>query len=346
VTPTATEGVGCRQEGCRVTEDGHCLEALPNPADCPNFIAAGVTGEENAAGAESAGEPVELPAETTVRWRSGKALEPHEANDLLAERGGEVIVIAGEAESGKTTLLTVLFALLRAGSLGPYSFCESVTLLGFERRAFLASTSSFSSEEETDRTLNITDEGELLHLVLRSQEGGGDRRIQVFLTDIPGEKFRKVRNNTAAAEEIPLLSRADKLLILADGERLAGDERQAAGAEGRQLLGAILASGMLPSRTQLALVLTKYDWLVDGVEAGDPAAAYWQEELRILETNAGRSGYSIRLFETAARAKRSTRIEPGHGIVDLARWIIEPVEVGDTEPYRPLAGATRSFDRP
>lgn len=329
----------CSLEACPIAEDGRCLEAFEDPTQCPNFIP-NSTAEPG---------PVAAPEESegkTVLWRSGKALEPSEANELVAEQGGELIVVAGEAESGKTTLLTVIFALLRAGRLGPYSFRESVTLLGFERRGFLASTASFNEVEETERTRNLSDEGELLHLVLRSQEGGSDRCIQVLLSDIPGEKFRKVRNNTAAASEIPLLARADKLLILADGERLAGDEYQAAAAEGRQLLGAILASGMVPARTRIALALTKYDWMASGADSGDAASTYWREELSILKANAARDGRELDVFETAARAQRSDSVEPGHGIVELARWMIEPVVPPDEEPRRPISAATRSFDLP
>ncbi len=340
------ETIDCRQEGCHVAEDGRCLEALENPAECPHFIAAGIEGEREVGG--PADEQAEAPAEEAVGWQSGKALEAVEANELLAEEGGEIVVIAGEAESGKTTLLTVLFALLRASRLGPYSFSGSSTLLGFERRAFFASTSSFSSEEDTERTRNITDEGELLHLMLRIQEEEKEvnRCLQVFLTDIPGEKFEKVRHNTAAAESVGLLRHADKLLILADGERVAGDEYQTAGAEVRQLLGAILASEMLPEDVEIGLVLTKFDWMVEGIEAGSREAAFWAKEREILATNCERSGYSLRFFETAARASRSDKIEAGHGLVDLARWMIEPPEAEPPRRARPLAGATRSFDLP
>jgi len=327
-----------------VAEDGRCLEALPDPAECPHFIKAGIEGEREAGG--PADEQAEASAEEAVGWQSGKALEAVEANELLAEEGGEIVVIAGEAESGKTTLLTVLFALLRAGQLGPYSFSGSSTLLGFERRAFFASTSSFSSEEDTERTRNITDEGELLHLMLRIQEEEVNQRLQVFLTDIPGEKFEKVRHNTAAAESVGLLRHADKLLILADGERVAGDEYQTAGAEVRQLLGAILASEMLPEDIEIGLVLTKFDWMVEGIEAGSGAATFWAKEREILATNCERSGHSLRFFETAARASRSDKIEAGHGLVDLARWMIEPPETEPARRVRPSAGATRSFDLP
>jgi hypothetical protein len=86
--------------------------------------------------------------------------------------------------------------------------------------------------------------------------------------------------------------------------------------------------------------------MVEGIEAGSGAAVFWAKEREILAANCERSGHSLRFFDTAARASHSDKIEAGHGLVDLARWMIEPSETEPPRRIRPPAGATRSFDLP
>jgi hypothetical protein len=256
------------------------------------------------------------------------ALDPREAGRLLARRPGRVIVWAGERESGKTTLTCELYERLRKPN-NDLRFAGSETLLALERLAHPSRASSGRRVRETRRTESDPEGRELLHLALAPPAA---KPIDLLLADIPGEAFRQLRDNEIAPAELPVLKRADKLALLADGARLVDPNARANVASGvRQLLRAISANGALDTRTELALVVTMWDRIADDQEAED----YWASreekligELRDLDPEAP-------LFRVAARAP-SGWPHPDE-MRALADWVMRPVRTIVDPPISDVA---------
>ena len=196
------------------------------------------------------------------------ALDPREAGRLLARRAGRVIVWAGERASGKTTLTCELYERQRRPG-NELRFAGSETLLALERLAHPARASSGRRVRETRRTESDPEGREILHLALAPRSG---EPVDLLLSDIPGEVFRQLRDNEITPAELPVLKRADKLALLADGARIVDSDARANVASGvRQLLRAIGANGALDPRTELALVVTMWDRVAGDRQAED----YW-----------------------------------------------------------------------
>jgi hypothetical protein len=192
------------------------------------------------------------------------ALNPDEAGHLLARRAGRVVVWAGERESGKTTLTSEIYERQRRPD-APLSFAGSSSLLALERLAHPSRASSGRRVRETRRTERDPEGRELLHLALAPPKSVP---VELLFADLPGEVFRQLRDNEIGPADLPLLVRADKLALLADGTRLADPHRRANVVSGiRQLLRAIHANGSLDHRTELALVVTMWDRIVDNQDA-------------------------------------------------------------------------------
>jgi hypothetical protein len=251
------------------------------------------------------------------------ALDSEEAGRLLARRPGRVIVWAGERASGKTTLTSEIYERQRRPD-EPLRFAGSDSLLALERLAHPSRAKSGRRVRETRRTERDSEGREILHLALAPR---GSMPINLLFADLPGEVFRQLRDNEIAPADLPLLVRADKLALLADGMRLADPDRRANVASGvRQLLHAIHASGTLDERTELALVVTMWDRIVGNQDT----ESYWatreqqlMSELRSIDPDAP-------VLKVAARAPGDW--EHSDGMSALIDWVTKPVRVTTDPP--------------
>ena len=246
------------------------------------------------------------------------ALDPLEAGHLLARRPGRVIVWAGERESGKTTLSCELYERQRKPG-NHLRFAGSETLLALERLAHPSRASSGRRVRETRRTERDPDGRELLHLALAPPSA---QPVDLLLADLPGEMFRQLRDHEITTAELPVLARADKLALLADGARLVDPNTRANVASGiRQLLQAIHANGALDPRTELALVVTMWDRIAGHQETEEYWVAREQQltaELRSIDPQAP-------VFRVAARAPADW--PHPDGMRALTDWLMHPVRV-------------------
>jgi len=122
----------CKQPTCQVAQTGNCLEGLET-AKCPHFIT-GLIAAAKAAGDPAAPEVPPQPEVALVDLAPGTSLTPEGAADFLRSRRMQVIVVAGDEDSGKTTLLTSIYESLQASPMAGYRFAGSSTLPGFELR--------------------------------------------------------------------------------------------------------------------------------------------------------------------------------------------------------------------
>lgn len=234
-------------------------------------------------------------ADSSLLLSSADALDSEEASRLLAADRGNVVVWAGERSSGKTTLTCEIYERQRKPK-APVTFAGSQTLLALEQVTHPARAASGRRIKETRRTERDPEGREILHLALIPP---GEQLINLLIGDLPGEVFRELRDNVGDVEDLPLLERADKLALVADGARLRDQTTRAAVTSGvRQLLTRLRAAGLPHPRTELALVVTMWDQVADDATV----KAYWEPREKSLLELIRSVDLDAPLFRVAARA--------------------------------------------
>lgn len=288
------------------------------------------------AGTDTPGAPpglIELP--------HGKGLKAEEAADITREALTSIILFAGTAKSGKTTLLASLFLLFQKGPFAGYLFSGSDTLIGYETRNYFALCASKRATPTTPRTVV----SEFLHLRVR-MEDLSKPATDVLLCDLAGEDFRAAKDSSDDCKKLEVLRRADRVVLLVDGEKVADPaNRKRAKNDPVTLLRNCLDSGMLDRQTAVDVLFTKWD-LVEASAAKDDAVAY--------ADHVGEEFH--RLFAERVRAIRVARVAAhpfaadlplGHGLADLfPSWAAAAQERGRVRrfPLREPAGLPE-YDR-
>jgi hypothetical protein len=161
-----------------------------------------------------------------ISW-TGNSLGLMDLNFLTACSRPILIGITGVASAGKTSFLASLYCLLRSGRrIGEYSFSGSLTLYGWEDIAWFLSWKDNSNIQFPPHTTNNSGRVPgLLHLALRNQQ---NEKIDIILTDAPGEWFDHWRNNTQSENAKGarwIHEHCDAFLLFADCEMMAGAKR-------------------------------------------------------------------------------------------------------------------------
>src|SRR5258708_2931827 len=75
---------------------------------------------------------------TVITYPEGDKLDGTDALAITWARPTRVVLVAGPANSGKTTLLSCLYERFHFGMFAGFRFAGSKTLVGFEKRCFHA----------------------------------------------------------------------------------------------------------------------------------------------------------------------------------------------------------------
>ncbi len=266
------------------------------------------------------------------RFPEGDVLDAAEGGEIVRASPTSIVVVAGPARCGKTTLVGGLYELFHRGPFGGYRFAGSRTLPGFERRCHLARIASGLETPDTERTLR-SEGKDLLHLRL-AEEDGCFRGI--LFSDIYGEAFRRAADVTEECQKFTVLKRADHVAVLVDGAKAANKtERQAAFSSADSLIRQCLDCGMFDGESSVQVVVTKWDLVAEntGNEVFVDGKLGWLD---------GR--YASRLGSLTSH-KVSIRpvnggLTPGHGMADLLRrwteirWRLPSIPAGGPRPFR------------
>lgn len=278
--------------------------------------------------------------EKTKRRRlpDGDTLSAGDGGAIVRSAPTSVVVVAGPAQCGKTTLVAGLYELFHRGPFGGFLFAGSRTLPGFERRCHLARIASGREAPDTERT--VRSEGtDLLHLRLSAQDDSGI--FGILFSDIYGEAFRRAADAAEECQQFTILKRADHVSVLVDGEKVANNrERQSAFSSADDLIGQCLDCGMFNTASSIQVVVTKWDLLLGNASAEQ----FVHEKLAWLN-----SRYASKLGELTSHklSIRPTKegIDAGYGMAELlkkwtrVRWPIP------TTPAKPVRRYLTEFDR-
>src|SRR5437868_1064496 len=116
--------------------------------------------EPEAAAADTGSDKARLASELwteevdVIDLAPGAELDEHEARALAVARANRLIVIAGPASSGKTTLVVSIYELFQWRAVPDWLFSGCATFRGFELRSHPSRIASERVVPYTDRTLN------------------------------------------------------------------------------------------------------------------------------------------------------------------------------------------------
>lgn len=202
-----------------------------------------------------------------VEFFSGGALSAADAEAVTLQSRTHLIVLAGAEGSGKTSVLASIYEQLSEGPFAGFQFAGSRSLLGFEEICHLNRLASGGNQPDTQRTIP-TEEASYYHLVLKGTEDGARRR-HVLLSAMSGELFRMAMDTREDAERLTYLRRADTIVVLVDGARLAVLEQRAnAQMEAATILESFIDAKMVGPNCRVEFVFSKFD----RVKAGGPDA--------------------------------------------------------------------------
>jgi hypothetical protein len=245
----------CKQVGCPVRENGQCLEGIDLDKDtCTHFY----WDEDGETGSDEE-EPAIPPApggRTTLF--SGNELTLSEITLVTQKYSADLIVILGDLDCGKTTLLATIYDLLQVGDFKDYSFAGSLTQKGFEIRSHLARVSSGSAEADTERTKTL--EFRILHLAIKSKKQS--RIKHLLLSDVSGETIRQARSSAKIMkEQLSIAKQADHLFYIIDGEQLLIANRVKTMLNTDLFFQSAINNGIFDNSTVLNVVISKWDKL-------------------------------------------------------------------------------------
>lgn len=215
-----------------------------------------------------------------VELFAGYELSAVDTEDITLRWPTQLIVFAGAEGSGKTTMLAALYEHFGRGSFAGFDFAGSRSLLGFEKICHGNRVISAGAQPTTERTIP-SDEAVYYHLALRAT-AGERRRRQVLLSALSGELYRWARDSREECEKLTFLNRANAIVVLVDGEKLASvEQRVNAHTDAAGILDAFLDANMVPSSCHVELVFSKLDRIR---AAGNSALAFLRQTQDKLET--------------------------------------------------------------
>jgi hypothetical protein len=245
--------------------------------------------------------------------------------------------LIGTSGVGKTALITSLYLLASHGMIADvYRFGGSQSLRAFEDRA--RGFRSWQHGVLPDKVVPHTVRGDprspsLLHLTFQDIATG--RHINFLITDLPGEWTTGLVHHASHAPRFSFLKRADSVVLVIDGERLARPEHRHAECQmSIRILQRLAEDVNIPRDVPLILVVSKADLLVD----------IRLPQLENVARMATSLGYQSTTVHTAAFS-RSPEITPnGLGIKDLMKAVTRLPRPAASE-MSPVARSERAFLR-
>ena len=202
-----------------------------------------------------------------VELFAGAALSAADADAVTLRSQTHLVVFAGAVGSGKTTVIASIYELLSQGPLAGLRFAGSRSLLGFEQICHLNRLASGGAQPDTQRTIPA-EEASYYHLALKGTEDDARRR-HVLLSALSGELFRMAKDSREDAQRLTYLRRADTIVVLVDGARLAVlAQRTNAHTEAASILESFIDAKMVGASCRVEFVFSK----LDRVNAGGQAA--------------------------------------------------------------------------
>lgn len=236
---------------------GLCLEG--HTEGCPHLIADTAATTENSSEAASASF-VKPASPEPYGFHSGEKLNATEASQLIREKPVKLILCAGAQRAGKTTFLARIGEMFRSGSIKDFRFAGSKTLCGFERMSWLATIASGADSPDTRRT-SKQEKDTFLHIEVLPVGNDGDR-VDVLISDLPGEVYPEVVSMQEVCGEQLALARADHLVLFVDCKALVDvAKRHSERDMACRFLSQVKKCKYAPEALQVTVVFSRWDYV-------------------------------------------------------------------------------------
>jgi len=250
------------------------------------------------------------------RLPSGRALTLIETYEITGAEATKIIVLIGPSACGKTTIETTLYQMFHNGEVGDYYFAGSKTIQGYEQRSYYTRTKSKQPISTTPRTSRGTQET-FLHLKLWNYKT--NKYLNYLFADLSGEDFENhIADTESMQKDFGFIKSADYIIAALDGELISDkNKRNGALEEIAQLLRTIFDAGLSTSRTNLQVLISKYD-IVEKSMSQDASIKSFIPRVKV-ELQQRLKSYidKIDFYNVAAMPDNGSKFEVGHGIQEL-----------------------------
>lgn len=191
-------------------------------------------------------------SEDIVYVYSGDAMDMEDVFHFSCIENIEPIIVAGERESGKTTLEVMMYRLFLEGKNERFHFAGSRTMKGFRERSEKILKKSGAEEPKVPRTPRA--DKKFLHLAVCENNGKCEHLV---LADYAGEMFDEPSNLQELGEFFAGIS---NVVITLDGEKICSyKNRSVVISHTNILLTRMQNARILSQNTHLYIVCTKFD---------------------------------------------------------------------------------------
>ena len=275
---------------------GMCLEG--HTQGCPYLTADTATTVELLPESAS-GESIQPTPAKQYHFHSGEKLTAIEASRLIRAQPVKLILCAGAQWAGKSTFIASIGEMFRKGSFRNIRFAGSKTLCAFERVSWLATIASGGGQPDTERTYRV-EKDTFFHIQVRRVDDKADR-IDVLISDMPGEIFPEVVSTLDVCREQLALMRADELVLFVDCKSLTDDAKRHSERDvASRFLSQVKKCRHAPATLQVTVVFSRWDHVSQSDRKADHEeyCSVVEEEIR---SRFGSAFGGLRFYRIAAR---------------------------------------------
>lgn len=186
---------------------------------------------------------------------SGEAMNERELLHFSSRNKVQLVLVAGPYESGKTTLMVMMYHLFREGLNKDIAFKSSYTMKGYWKRSDGILLNSGNGKLKTERTYR-TNQDLFLNLEIVNEK----KQVKnLIFTDISGELFSDVN----FLKDLPdYFVDSRNVILVMDGHAM-GDVTRRRGTihDLKIMLGNLIKYEIITKRTNLQVVCTKMDMI-------------------------------------------------------------------------------------
>lgn len=209
-------------------------------------------------------EPVSRPVEraNNIGQFIGEAMsDDQKINALMSSSKPEITVLVGFVGYGKTSFVSSFYqTLLQKEDIAGYSFYDSETLVGLERRSFLRRLNDRNIEIAPDTKRTVLGEPYLLTFHLNHLQYGDKL---VVISDHSGEDYADYAAKKGKIADDILIKNADRIMFFVDSEKLCNEQRLSLTTQYKQLIRNMKENRLFVRKTKLQMVFNKIDKVVD-----------------------------------------------------------------------------------
>ena len=193
-----------------------------------------------------------------LRLPRGNALTSEEIYQITASENSKIITFIGPFQSGKTTIETTLYQMFQRTPFCDLYFSNSVTLAGYEERAFYTRLNSKRKTATTPRTSSFNKEI-FLHMKLFDHKTKS--KTNYLFADISGETIFSHKGNVKILKEsMPFLRASDDYVFVLDGKQLADKNRRNGAIDSMRIMArTIFDAELFTNSTRSQIIISKYD---------------------------------------------------------------------------------------